>query len=386
MIPYGKQTIDKDDIQAVLNVLEENEMLTTGKYVPMFEKEVCNYVNASYGVAVNSGTAALHCATYAIDIQEDDEVIVPAISFVASANAVLYQRGKPVFCDINPDTMCIDVNKIESLITSRTKAILFVDMCGQPCDFDEIKKIAEKYGLLTIHDAAHSIGAKYKERKVGNYADVTCFSFHPVKNITTCEGGMMVTNNEVFYKRAMSFRTHGISRDFKEREKLNSHYYEMQDLGFNYRIPDLLCALGIEQLKKIDKFIERRNEIATMYNELFMGNDLLTPLINLDENYNAYHIYIIKLNLHKVGNGDGDEKGYRDIVFKELKNSGIGVNVHYMPIYLHPYYQKLGYEKGLCPIAEDIYERIITLPIFPLLKNEEVKEVYDKVINVLNKL
>jgi UDP-4-amino-4,6-dideoxy-N-acetyl-beta-L-altrosamine transaminase len=375
MIPYGKQTIEKNDIEAVLSVLEENEMLTTGKYVPLFESKICEYVDVKYGVAVNSGTAALHLATYAINIKDDDEVIVPAISFVASANCVLYQRGKPVFCDIDPNTMCIDVNKIESLITQKTKAIIFVDMCGQPCNFDEIKEIADKYNLITIQDAAHSIGAIYKGQKVGSYADITCFSFHPVKNITTCEGGMMVTNNELFYKRALIFRTHGISRDFKEREKMNTHYYEMQDLGFNYRIPDLLCALGIEQLKRLDKFVERRNEIANIYNKLFENHkDIILPLN--DNYYSAYHIYVIKLNLEKL-NKD------RDTIFKELKNEKIGVNVHYMPIYLHPYYQTLGYKKGLCPIAENIYERIITLPMFPLLKDEEINIICNTLLNIL---
>ena len=377
MIPYGKQTIEKNDIEAVLSVLEENEMLTTGKYVPLFEEKVCEYVEVKYGIAVNSGTAALHLATYAIDIKEEDEVIVPAISFVASANCILYQKGKPVFCDIDSDTMCIDINKIERLITDKTKAILFVDMCGQPCNFDEIKEIANKYNLLTIHDAAHSIGANYKGKKIGSYADITCFSFHPVKNITTCEGGMMVTNNEIFYKRGLSFRTHGISRDFKEREKMNSHYYEMQDLGFNYRIPDVLCALGIEQLKRLDKFVERRNEIANKYNKLFENHkELFVPLTN--NHYSAYHIYVIKLNLENL-NKD------RDTIFKELKENKIGVNVHYLPIYLHPYYQCLGYQKGLCPVSEDIYKRIITLPIFPLLKDEEINVVYNSLVRCICK-
>lgn len=376
MIPYGKQTIDRNDINAVLQVLEENDMLTTGKYVPEFEKKVCEYVGCKYAVAVNSGTAALHLATFAIDIQEDDEVIVPAISFVASANCVLYQRGKPIFCDINPNTMCIDYKKIESLITTRTKAIVFVDMCGQPCDFDEIKTIADKHKLILIQDAAHSIGAIYKDRKVGSYADITCFSFHPVKNITTCEGGMIVTNNELYYKRCMTFRTHGITRDFKEREKTNTHYYEMQYLGFNYRIPDVLCALGIEQLKKLDKFVERRNEIANKYNALCSSyKDLLMPLEN--NYYSAYHIYVVKLNINRLN-------ATRDVIFKELKASGIGVNVHYMPIYLHPYYQELGYKRGMCPVAESMYEQIITLPMFPLLKDEEIVDVVKKTINVLS--
>lgn len=377
MIPYGKQTLEQSDINAVLKVLEENEMLTTGKYVPEFENKICEYTGAKYGVAVNSGTAALHLATYAIDIQHEDEVIVPAISFVASANCVLYQRGKPVFCDIDPNTLCIDVTKIEALITEKTKAIVFVDMCGHPCDFDEIKRLANKYNLKTIHDAAHSLGGKYKDMKVGSYADVTCFSFHPVKNITTCEGGMLVTNNEEYYKRSIAFRTHGISRDFKEREKTQSHYYEMQCLGYNYRIPDVLCAIGIEQLKRLDLFVQRRNEIAKKYNDLFEPyKNLLVPLENYDDCYSAYHIYVIKFQLENLTVD-------RDTIFKELKNSAIGVNVHYMPIYLHPYYQSLGYEKGLCPVAETVYEQIITLPIFPLLKDEEIVKVFNKLVNIL---
>ena len=377
MIPYGKQTIEPNDIESVLRVFEENEMLTTGKYVPEFENKVCEYVKVKYGLAVNSGTAALHLATFALDIKEGDEVIVPAISFVASANCILYQKGTPVFCDIDPNTLCIDYKKIESLITIKTKAIIIVDMCGQPCNYDEIKEIADKYNLKIIHDAAHSIGAEYKGKKVGSYADLTCFSFHPVKNITTCEGGMLVTNNEEYYKRAQLFRTHGISRDFKEREKQNTHYYEMQLLGFNYRIPDVLCALGIEQLKRLDIFIERRNEIATKYNIFFAKySNIIEPLKCDVSCYSAYHIYVIKLKLNNISET-------RDEIFKKLKLNGIGVNVHYMPIYLHPYYQSLGYIKGLCPVSEELYEMILTLPIFPLLKNEEIETICEQIINII---
>lgn len=382
MISYGRQTIEPRDIDAVLKVLEENEMLTNGKYVSQFEEEICKYIGCKYGLAVNSGTAALHLATFAGGITKDDEVIVPAISFVASANCVLYQLGKPVFCDIDPETLCIDTTKIESLITSRTKAIIFVDMCGQPCNFDDINKIAKKYDLITIQDGAHSLGALYKgSHKVGSYADITCLSFHPVKNITTCEGGMMVSNNEKYYNLAKAFRTHGISRDFKERENTQSHYYEMNYLGFNYRIPDLLCALGIEQLKRIDTFIEKRNYIASKYDELFRKdkdrveniNSLIEPLKVKNENYSAYHLYIIKLK--NVIN--------RDKVFKKLKDAGIGANVHYMPIYLHPYYQELGYKEGICPVAEEVYKQMLTIPIYPLLEEPQIEYVYNSIKTIL---
>ena len=376
MIPYGKQTLDEKDKQAVINVLEENTYLTTGHRVNKFEERVCNYVGCNYGVAVNSGTAALHCATFVAGIKKEDEVIVPAISFVASANCVLYQGGKPVFCDIDPETLNIDVSKIEELITEKTKAIIMVDMCGQPCHYQEIREICNKHNLILIQDAAHSLGGSYQGKKVGSYADITCLSFHPVKNITTCEGGMMMTNNENYYKRANSFRSHGVSRDYVTREKMNSHYYEMNDLGFNYRIPDVLCALGISQMDKLDRFIKKRNEIAKKYDYFFeQYKELIEPLKNYYDC--AYHIYIVKLNTEKIGKS-------RDKVFKELKEFGIGVNVHYMPIYLHPYYQKLGYEKGLCSESEKVYKQMITLPIFPLLKDEEINFICQTMINIIN--
>ena len=380
MIPYGKQTLDDEDINSVLNVLKENKFLTTGSKVNEFEEKVSQYIGINYGVAVNSGTAALHCAMFAAGISIDDEVIVPAISFVASGNCVLYMGGKPVFCDVCPNTLNIDIHKIESLITQKTKAIICVDMCGLPCNYDFILDLCNKYKLILIEDAAHSIGGKYKDRKVGSFADITCFSFHPVKNITTCEGGMMVTNNENFYKRGKSFRSHGISRDFITREKDNSHYYEMNDLGYNYRIPDVLCAMGISQMNKLDYFLIRRNFIADFYNEYFKENEFFRTLnvINSEKNnyYHAYHIYVIVLKLNKL-------KKTRDVIFKELKNVGLGVNVHYIPIYLHPYYSSIGYNKGLCPIAEELYEGLITLPIFPLLNLNELKFICEKVIEII---
>jgi perosamine synthetase len=365
-IPYGKQTIDEDDIQSVVDVLKDNNFLTTGPKVTEFEEKVAKKSNLKYAIACNNGTSALHMACYAIDIQKDDEVIVPAISFVASANCILYCRGKPVFCDIDEDTMCIDADKIEALITKKTKAIVCVDFAGQLCDYVKICEIAKKYNLYIIEDAAHAIGhAKY-------YGNIVTFSFHPVKHITTCEGGMSLTNNEEFAKRMKLFRTHGITRDFKEREISGDHYYEMVDLGFNYRIPDLNCALGISQLSKLDNWVERRQEIAKIYDDNFKEKkNLFIPLEN--KNDNVYHLYIIKLN----------ENLDRNKIFKELKNLNIGANVHYMPIYLHPYYQKLGYQKGLCPVAEKIYKQIISLPMFSGMENNDIIYVYTIINNFI---
>lgn len=360
-LPYGKQFLDEDDIQAVIDVLKENNFLTTGPKVTEFEEKVAKKTNLKYGIACSNGTAALHLACLALDIKNGDEVIVPAISFVASSNCVLYCGGKPIFCDIDEETMCIDPKKIENLITAKTKAIIAVDFAGQLCDYDKIKKIADKYNLYLIEDAAHAIGhEKY-------YGDIITFSFHPVKHITTGEGGMTLTNNENFAKKMKLFRTHGITKDFKERESTNEHYYEMIELGFNYRISDILCALGISQLNKLDKFIKRRQEIAKIY-DLHFGKFALQNKFN-----NVYHLYIIKLP--KVVD--------RDKIFKELKNMNIGVNVHYMPIYLHPYYKKLDYKDGLCPIAEKIYKNIITLPLFPEMTDNDIMRVIKNINNVL---
>jgi UDP-4-amino-4,6-dideoxy-N-acetyl-beta-L-altrosamine transaminase len=372
MIPYGRQTLDERDKKAVLEVLNTN-YLTTGPKVNEFEKIVCDYVGSTYGVAVNSGTAALHCAMEAIGIEEGDEVIVPSISFVASANCILFQKGKPVFCDVNEKDCNIDDTLIERLITSKTKAILIVDMCGNPCEYDKIREICNKRKLVLIQDAAHSLGADYNGKKVGSYADITCFSFHPVKNITTCEGGMLVTNNEIYYKKAMSFRSHGISRDFKAREKAKSHEYDMTEIGYNYRIPDLLCALGISQMDKLDNFIKKRREIAKMYDDAF--KDYSYMMHPLEKKNSAHHIYSLVFYGENMNTT-------RDAIFKELKEANIGVNVHYKPIYRHSYYEKLGYKQGLCPISEQLYERLITIPIFPTLKKEEINYISNKIIEI----
>ena len=381
VLQYGKQTIDETDKEAVMQVLDENKFLTTGPRVNKFEEEVCEFVGAKYGVAVNSGTAALHCALSCLNLQSDDEIIVSCLSFVASANAILYCGAKPVFCDIEESTMNIDVDKIEELITDKTRGIVFVDFAGQPCDFHRLKEIKEKYNLVLIEDAAHSIGCQINKCPtkpfVGSFADLTTFSFHPVKNITTCEGGMIMTNNEEYYNQMKSFRSHGISIDYKQREKNGSHYYEMTQLGYNYRIPDLLCALGSNQLKRLPQWIKKRQEIAKRYDDAFA--ELSEYFEPLEQKYeSAYHIYVIKLKSENL-------KVSRDEIFKALKAEGLGVNVHYMPIHLHPYYKNnSGTEEGLCPVAENVYKRIITLPIFPTMTEGDIEDVigiFKKVVN-----
>ena len=379
-LQYGKQTIDESDKQAILDVLNENKYLTTGPKVTEFEDKVKEYCGAKYACAVNSGTAALHLAVDALDLRSSDEIIVTCLSFVASSNAIVYCGVKPIFCDIEEDTMNIDPDKIEELINENTKAVIVVDFAGQPCDYHKIIPIVKKHNLVLIEDAAHSIGTQINscknKPKVGSFADITTFSFHPVKNITTCEGGMVVTNNEKYYNRMKVFLTHGITRDYKDREKSASHYYEMINLGYNYRIPDVLCALGTNQLKKLDSFISKRQEIAKIYDKNL--EDLKKYLVPLKQHCeSAYHLYVIKLNLNNL-------KTDRDTIFKSLKAEGIGVNVHYLPIHLHPFYKNnFNTYEGMMPVAEKVYKQIITLPIFPLMTNKDIDDVINSIKKVI---
>ena len=380
-LQYGKQTIDESDKQAVMQVLDENAYLTTGPRVVEFEEKVCEFVNAKYGVAVNSGTSALHLAIDALNLSNSDEVIVTCVSFVASSNAIVYCGVKPVFCDVDANTMNIDVSKIESLVNENTKAIVAVDFTGQPCDYHEIRKIADKYDLKIIEDAAHSLGCQLSQcphkPMIGSFADITTFSFHPVKNITTCEGGMCVTNNETYYKKMKAFRAHGIHTDYRERQTKSTHHYEMTELGYNYRIPDLLCALGINQLKRLPQWIKKRQSIAKFYDEKFKSLDkFLTPLTQKCDN--AYHIYIIKLKLENL-------TATRDEIFSALHAEGLGVNVHYMPIHMHPFYKENYHTfEGMMPVAEDCYKRILTLPIFPTMTDQDMQDTVDILSKVLN--
>ena len=367
-IPYGRQWIKDDDIKAVIDVLK-SDWLTTGPSIDAFEKAVAEFVGAQYSVAVSSGTAALHTAMYAAGIKTGDEVIVPTMTFAATANAVVFQGGTAVFCDVDAETLLIDPSLIEAKIGPKTKAIIAVDYAGQPCDYDILREIADRNKLLLIADACHSIGALYKGRKVGTLADLTVFSFHPVKHITTGEGGMVVTNNPEYSKRMKMFRNHGITLDHRQRAKNNTWFYEMVDLGYNYRITDFQCALGISQLKKLPAWINRRQKIASRYNQAFNSTSTIELLAVNSNVSHVYHLYVIKLCDIE-----------RDKVFSSLRTAGIGANVHYIPVHLHPFYRKqFGTTQGLCPVAEASYKQILSLPMFPAMTDEEVDIVISSV-------
>lgn len=374
-LAYGKQTIDEDDIQSVVEVLK-GDYLTTGPYVKEFEDKVAEYVGAKYAVAVSNGTAALHMACFAAGITTGDEVLVSSLTFVASANCVLYCGGTPVFVDIDPKTYNIDVKKIEEKITKKTKAIVVVDFSGQSVDMDEIKKIADKYKLIIIEDAAHALGSEYKGNKIGSSADLVEFSFHPVKPITTAEGGMVTTNNEELYKKMMNFRTHGITRDVEMFEENHGPwYYEQQSLGYNYRLTDVQSALGTSQMNKLDIFVNKRRSIVKQYNDAFKTlNEIITPYEEEFSN-SGWHIYVIQLNSDFL-------KCNRKEFFEAMIAENIGVNVHYLPVHMHPYYQKLGYKNADCPVAEAVYENIITLPLFPSMTDKDVSDVIEAVNKV----
>lgn len=373
MIPYGRQTIEEDDIQAVVDVLR-SDYLTTGPKIAEFEKMVADYVGAKYAVAISNGTSALHAACFAAGIQPGDEVITTPLTFAASSNCVLYCGGTPVFADVDPKTYNIDPEDICRKITDKTKAIIAVHLAGQPCDMDEIHKIAKEHDLLVIEDGAHALGSVYKGKKVGTLSDMTTFSFHPVKPITTGEGGMIVTDNEELYQKMMLFRSHGITRDENLMTRNDGPwFYQQLDLGYNYRITDIQCALGCSQMKKLDRFLARRKEIVARYNEAFADcENIITPY-QLPETESGWHLYIVQ-----VKNCD------RKKVFESLREQGIAVNVHYIPVYLHPYYQEHGYKDVHCKNAEEVYSHIISLPLYPTLTVEEQEYVIETLKYVIN--
>ncbi len=363
IIPYGCQDIDEEDIAAVVKALHA-PMITQGPLVEQFEAAVAHYCGVRYAVAFNSGTSALHAAMFAAGVTPGDEVITSTMTFVASANAALYKGARPVLVDIDPSNYCLDISGFEQAITDRTRAVVPVDYAGYPVDIASIKEIAQDHNLVVIEDAAHALGATRGGYKVGSEADMTMFSFHPVKHITTGEGGMIVCNEEKYYKRLKLFRSHGITRD---EGLLTANegpwYYEMQELGYNYRITDIQCALGISQFNKLESFIRRRNEIAARYERVLGEVDWIdTPPRASRSCRHAYHLYPIKVK------GDVDRKE----LFNYLRSSSIGVQVHYIPVHLQPYYRHhFGYQLGDFPRAEAFYAGEISLPMYASLTNAD---------------
>lgn len=375
-LPYATQWIEEDDIDTVVDVLR-GAYLTTGPTIEAFERAVAECVGAPYAVAFSSGTAALHAAMLAAGIGPGDEVITTPMTFAATSNAVLYAGGVPVFADIRPDTYNIDVADVERKITPRTKALLPVDYTGQPADLGPLRELADQHRLILIEDAAHALGATYRGQRVGSIADMTIFSFHPVKHITTGEGGMVTTHHEDLAERLRLIRSHGIVRDpAKWHEHEGPWYYEMHDLGYNYRMTDIQAALGLSQLKKLDRFIALRKKYADMYNATFADNDALIVPYQSPDGSSSWHLYVLRLRLEALSIT-------RREIYEALIRENIGVHVHYIPVYWHPYYAGLGYRRGLCPEAERHYKAIITLPLFPKMTERDVGDVIDAVERIV---
>ena len=367
-IYYGRQCIEEDDIEAVVATLK-SDLITCGPRAAEFEKNLCKVTGAKYAVAVSNGTAALHLAALAAGFTGGDEVIVSPITFAASANCVLYCGAKPVFADINPETYNIDPASIRKLITPRTKGIVAVDFTGQAVQLDEIRQIAQEHHLILIEDAAHAIGTKYKGQPVGSIADMTCFSFHPVKTVTGGEGGAITTDREELYRKLLRLRTHGITRNQSEMvHPTDAKWYNEQvELGFNYRITDFQAALLISQLNKLSRFSARRREIVKRYDEEFGKMPELVVQKEIPESDTTRHLYILRLNPERL---TCDRRQFFDALYAE----NVCPQVHYMPVYYHSYYEKLGYQKGICPNAEKLYEEIMSIPLYFSLTDKEVED------------
>ena len=376
MLPYSRQDINQSDIQSVVDVLK-NDWLTTGPKVREFESEFANIVGAAEAVAVSSGTAALHASMYGLEVGIGDEVILPAITFAATANCILYQGGTPVFADVDSKNLLLDINKLESNISSNTKAIVAVDYAGHPCDYDALRNLSDKYNIALVSDACHSLGGMFGERSVGSLADINAFSFHPVKAIACGEGGMITMSDKHLAEKIRAFRNHGITTDHHHRSIKGEFHYDMAGLGFNYRLTDVQSALGLNQIKRLSDFIKCRRTIAAQYDSSLQDHPII-EILNVDSKvFHPYHLYVVKLRLENL-------KVDRDHVFAALRAENIGVNVHYLPVYLHSYYRTLGYSLGSCPVAEKVYEQILSLPIFSTMTEEDVEDVIgacDKVLS-----
>ena len=376
LLPYGRQSIDDNDIAAVTDVLR-SDWLTSGPSVGDFERAIAERVGAEYAVAVSNGTAALHAAMFAAKIKPGDEVIVPPLTFVATANCVRYQGGTVVFADIDQNTLCIDPDCVEAAITSSTRAVIGVDYAGRPSDLARLREISARHNLVLVEDAAHALGSTYHDQPVGSISDLTTFSLHPVKHITTGEGGIITTQSAEYAARLRLFRSHGITSDHRQREAAGSWLYEMVELGFNYRLTDFQSALGLSQLRKLSDWLARRREIAAQYDTAFADlPEIIVPAAE-QGTVSAWHLYVIRLRTELLTT---DRAG----VFAALRAENIGVNVHYIPVQNHPYYRRLGYDSADTPVAADAYERMLSLPIWPGMTGDDVRDVVHAVSKVLN--
>jgi UDP-4-amino-4,6-dideoxy-N-acetyl-beta-L-altrosamine transaminase len=375
LLPYGRQSLDDDDIQAVVNVLQ-SDWLTTGPKVVEFEERFAARVGARHGVSFSSGTAALHGAAFAAGLGPGDEGITTPLTFCATANCILYQGAMPVFADVSADTLNLDPQEVSRKISARTKAIFAVDFAGHPAALDELGELAKGRGAFLIEDACHALGAEFQGKRVGGIADMTVFSFHPVKHLTTGEGGMVATNDARLAETLRRFRNHGISSEARQRQEAGQWFYEMVLLGFNYRLTDIACALGLSQLEKLPANLARRREIAAQYTEAFRDlNAIVVPAVR-EEAHPAWHLYPIRLNLEMLAVGRGE-------VFRSLRAENIGVNVHYIPVHQHPYYRERFGSEEIYPVAEDAYGRLISLPMFHSMTAQDVEDVIRAVRRVV---
>lgn len=376
-LPYGRQSVDEDDIQAVIEVLR-SDFLTTGPAVTRFEEALSTASTAEHAVAVNSGTSALHAMYFAAGLEPGDEIITTPLTFAATANAALYLGATVRFVDVEPDTGNLDPQLVEQAITARTRLIVPVDFAGHPAEYDPLQEVVDKHGLMMVADAAHSLGATYKGRNVGTLASATEVSFHPVKPVTTAEGGAVLTNDPDIAAKARIFQTHGITkvREEMDADDEGAWWYEQHHLGFNYRLTDVQAALGTSQLVRLGKFIQRRREIANLYDEALAGLEAILLPARRPYVESGWHLYVVRVA----------DPALRRPLFEALRSQNIGVQVHYIPVYYHPYYRQLGYRRGLAPNAEAFYDRAISLPIFPSMADSDVIRVVDAIAHSLVKL
>jgi len=368
LLPYGRQAVDEGDIAAVAQALR-SDWLTTGPRVGEFEEAFAAAVAAKFAVSFSSGTAALHGAAFVAGLGPGDEAVTTPMTFCATANCVLYQRARPFFADVSADTLNLDPAAAEEKVTGRTKAILPVDYSGHAADLDALMDLAERHGLTVIEDASHALGGEYRGRRVGSVAHMTTFSLHPVKHVTTGEGGMVTTQRADLAETLRRFRNHGISSEARERQSAGQWQYEMVMLGMNYRLPDINCALGLSQMKRLDENLARRREIAAAYSARLAGfPGLILPTVRADVNP-AWHLYAVRVDTAHLTVGRAE-------IFRALRAENIGVNVHYIPVHLHPYYrERFGYKGGEFPVAEAAYEQLLSLPMFPAMTDADVDDV-----------